>query len=322
MQVLELSLTPPIIRVEAYKMIQPRVIIPFLNRSFSLPPGPRLYLEDNAYVETLDPEDVVLLLAKREEYAPFLRRRLVALYMPPPTSLLTELANQYATRAKFLFNMFRDRDAVIAPFAVHISGTRRAHVKAVVELESVFDAHRLKDLRYKARHGSTRKSIGDLYKVINAACNKHPGVQLTLNKFNSALTRHDMQDRIVDISICLESLIDGQAEVAFKCSLYNALTSESDYALREETFRLLSDVYSARSKIVHGETIDADKKPFKSVYSEWDRVLDLAANAVMYYVLYMSVADNDRQKWSTHQKRLAMGCDHLITQPANDQSTP
>jgi hypothetical protein len=300
-------------------MAQERILIPMLNQSFKVPKGPRWYLDNETYLDSIALEDIGLLSKKRDEYVLLLRGcRKCAYLVPPPGCDVERYVQSHATMLQFLFNAFREEHPVLAAFGAHVIEQRKPRVARIVEVASTFDAHRLRNQRFVLRGGVDRKAVSDFYQLLCKAQNSHQTLCLTLGRYNSALMRYDIRDRIVDISICLESLIEAQTEVSFKCALYNALIAEPDSDRREDAFKLLNSLYSARSKIVHGEDFDKDKSPFKPVVERWPDVTRLVTNALIYYVLYLS--QYARTDWVTHLKRLALGAEPLITVTSKEPS--
>lgn len=291
----------------------PRILIPILNNSFKVPRGPRWYLADNTYVDALAPEDRGLLAERQTDYDSLLRKSQKCIYMLSPAAAdLDSFVRKEAIKLQFLFNVFRQHDPILLCFAAFVNGVRKPRIERFFETDSTFSAHRLSHLRYATREKVARSVLTDFHKLIHSASERHSGFPLTLSRFNSALTRDDIRDRIVDISICLESLIEGQTEVAFKCALFNALIARSDVGRRDDSFSLLHAVYAARSRIVHGEELNTKKRPFADVIGRWEEVLALASNCVSYYVLFLS--QRDRSEWAVHLRRLALGLDQLITE--------
>ncbi len=87
------------------------------------------------------------------------------------------------------------------------------------------------------------------------------GLALALRRFNQAYNRESNEDRIIDLTIALESCLlagEGQ-ELSYKFALRGAalLFKSRD---PKETRSHLKDLYNARSKIVHGSKILAELK--------------------------------------------------------------
>ena len=88
---------------------------------------------------------------------------------------------------------------------------------------------------------------------------KAAGLDVAVRKFNELYQRRSLEDRIIDMSILLEStLLHGQdRELRYRLALRGAHLLKSTRPTKE-TFALLKKFYDLRSKIVHqGQTLDA-----------------------------------------------------------------
>ena len=112
---------------------------------------------------------------------------------------------------------------------------------------------------------------------------------------------------MIDTTISLESLIPSNVELRFKFSLYLSFILAEAPEKREETFKLLRNLYDARSSLVHG---DHGSKEIEKVRDDWERVHSFLQKAICYYLFYLSC---DREKkWEEHLKRLVFGLDKRI----------
>jgi hypothetical protein len=103
-------------------------------------------------------------------------------------------------------------------------------------------------------------------------------------------------DALVDLCICLESIIESQTEISFRFSTCLAKVS----ALRnaEEMSELLSDLYDLRSKVVHGSDFTKEHKKIAPKMAE----LRFAARAVLTtYILYLT--EHTKDEWKHHLRR-------------------
>ena len=135
---------------------------------------------------------------------------------------------------------------------------------------------------------------------------------LTLSRFNSALFRKESFDKIIDITISLETLISGTTELRNKFSLFNAWSAGVENESREEYYELLLKLYDARSAIVHGASMtDKEyKKKIDPIINKWDKIIDIAKKSIAYYLLYKY--QNEPNSWYDHQRKLALGLEKRI----------
>jgi hypothetical protein len=155
--------------------------------------------------------------------------------------------------------------------------------------------------------------LSKFYDVISKVYEKHPGIILTLDRFNSALFRSGTYDKIIDITIALESLIRGKTELRYKFALYNSWADgEVDIKGRKDCFNLLMSLYDARSEIVHGsaQTAKQHERIVSPIIRRWDDVIKIAENILGYYLLYLYF--NDIDKWYEHQENLSLGIERRI----------
>lgn len=118
-------------------------------------------------------------------------------------------------------------------------------------------------------------------------------LRITADRFARYLRTSDSPDALVDLCICLESLIEAQAEVSFRFAACLAKVSGLDNP--EEVSDLLSDLYNLRSKVVHGADFTKQHGRIKPSVNR----LRLVARAVLTaYVFYL--AEHSYDEWKKH----------------------
>jgi hypothetical protein len=95
--------------------------------------------------------------------------------------------------------------------------------------------------------------------------------------------------------------------------MYNAWACESEPVKRIATMKSLLALYDARSAIVHGATMTdrAYGKRIQPVIDNWEDLVQTAASAIGYHLLYLY--ENDLDSWPTHQTELCLGATERIT---------
>lgn len=80
-------------------------------------------------------------------------------------------------------------------------------------------------------------------------------LELALRRFDAAYTRHDPEDRLIDLWIAFEALLlpDGQHELSYRSAIRIAQLVGGSGSERQEAFDLARLSYKQRSKLVHGE---------------------------------------------------------------------
>jgi len=121
-------------------------------------------------------------------------------------------------------------------------------------------------------------------------------LHITADRFVRYSRMNNSRDALVDLCICLESLIESQTEISFRFAM--CLAKVSGLKDAEEASDLLSDLYDLRSKVVHG--VDSNKE-HKKVEPNVVK-LRLAARAIVTaYVLYLT--EHTKDEWKKHLKR-------------------
>jgi len=292
-----------------------KIILPILNHPTITYKGPTWYLSDNISIETIDGEDFGLIFSyKKSEYLSFLKAESKCIRIEnidPKNS--EEIAKNESSKISFLFNYFKDNDPLALSFAVQITKRRKQKLDKIFDLPVISETRFRTKNPYRIKKGIKREIITSFFRVIDDVHKNQEGLILTLSRFNSALFRKDPYDKIIDITISLESLISGTSELRYKFSLYNALVSEDENELREEAFLTLQLLYDARSTIVHGARISQStfNKKIQPILDNWEKVVGIAEKVLGYYLLYMN--DHEIDQWHKHQKNIALGIENRIS---------
>lgn len=85
-------------------------------------------------------------------------------------------------------------------------------------------------------------------------------LELALRRFDAAYSRHDPEDRLIDLWIAFEALLlpDGQHELSYRSAIRIAQLIGGSGSERKESFDLAHLSYRQRSKLVHGELVAKD----------------------------------------------------------------
>lgn len=118
-------------------------------------------------------------------------------------------------------------------------------------------------------------------------------LHITADRFVRFLKTNNSRDALVDLCICLESLIESQTEVSFRFGV--CLAKISGFEKAEESSVLLSDLYDLRSKVVHGSDYE---KAHKHLEPSTTRLRSLARAVLTSYILFMS--EHTRKEWNQH----------------------
>lgn len=118
-------------------------------------------------------------------------------------------------------------------------------------------------------------------------------LHITADRFVRYLRMNNSRDALVDLCICLESLIESQTEIKFKFATCLAKVTRAKNA--EEISQLLADLYDLRSKVVHGADCS---KEHKKVAPNTARLRSAARAILTTYVLY--ITEQPKNEWQKH----------------------
>ena len=224
---------------------------------------------------------------------------------------LAAYAKKSATIIKLVLTRFADDAPPIIPVATLLKISKGADIIDTANLEGIANLHQVRQQPYKVRTTVSRQNVSEYYKLVKKVCDGNPFALFTLNKFNSSLTRSDPYDKIVDVTIGLESLISGNADLRFKFALYHSFTAESEADKRASAFNLFGNLYDVRSAIVHGDLSKERLKSIDKLEENWDEVMRLATSSLNYYLFYLY--QKSRPEWDVHLKNIVLGSECRIT---------
>ncbi len=118
-------------------------------------------------------------------------------------------------------------------------------------------------------------------------------LHITADRFVRYSRTNDSHDALVDLCICLESLIEVPTEISFRFSTCLAKVTGAKDA--EEISNLLLDLYDLRSKVVHGADFIKQHRKIEPNIAK----LRLAARTILTaYVLYLT--EHTKEDWKKH----------------------
>jgi hypothetical protein len=118
-------------------------------------------------------------------------------------------------------------------------------------------------------------------------------LHITADRFVRYSRQRASPDALVDLCICLESLIESQTEISFRFAATLAKVTRDKKA--QEISDWLSDLYELRSKVVHGTDCSKAHKKVEPNAAK----LRLAARSILtIYVLFMS--EHTKDEWKKH----------------------
>jgi hypothetical protein len=117
---------------------------------------------------------------------------------------------------------------------------------------SKFNAVQHRYILQSSEINDINKLWGEIHKIdFNEDKNKF--LLIAINRFMFSYEKENPEDRILDLMICLESLLqDEQAELRFRLSIRTALFLETDNLKRNRIYKIVKKGYDVRSEIAHG----------------------------------------------------------------------
>jgi hypothetical protein len=101
------------------------------------------------------------------------------------------------------------------------------------------------------------ENINKLWKdihSINFKTDENQFLTIALNRFMASYEDETPEDKIVDLMICLETLLqDKLLELRFRLAIRTALLLEKDNSKRKRIYKIIKKAYDVRSGIVHGD---------------------------------------------------------------------
>ena len=284
-----------------------RLVIPLRNRETNFFEVSPWFLSDDIRVQEISDEDYATL--HREETDIF-----VPIVTPNSQCLVVDLAGdagqtayEAAAKVQFVFKTFSRFPLILSHAAVvAASKGQKAVVEKTLALPVWGDYGQFLSSPFVFAEAASAQKITQFFKLLTTAIGKHPGLLITLSRFNSCWLRSTDHDRVIDVAVSLESLLSSQTEIKFKFALFNSFITCSSPAERERAFELLKLLYDARSSIVHGDSKSAsNKKKIDKVLESIEEVFRIAQAAISYYIFFLYCRDPN--EWQTHIEKLVFG---------------
>ena len=291
-------------------------ILPILNQRFTTFRGPSWWLAENIQIRSISEAEQRLI----EEQSP--RQIALNLTNGQKALFITDLRtgpyikiageNEKTIRSAALasqvtMNLVGDGDPLIFPYGFLIGNAFISQVKETFEFGLWGDSITLDKQKYKLTKGVNLGEISQLYTMSLNSIIKTKTLRVTLNRFCSSLIKQNGEDKLIDLSIALESLVPGGGEFKFRFPYFLSLISEVKTAERKKNFDLLELLYDARSGLVHGS--DDRSKQIKDCLSRWNELVQIARKCILYRIV---LENTPSIQWKSHLQDLAYGKEPLL----------
>ena len=299
------------------KSRQYRAILPILNDDFATYPGKPWWIADDLRLGTLSEIEARLI----SEGVPhdFEHRVEVGqkcLYLTGlPGGQYDRIKKEQAMViqtvalcAQATFNLVGGWAAMAIPYGVVISEATIMRYKEVYELEVWGNPLAIRRQRYRVKTGIEKQEIQHLFEVTKQVVTDFPSLRITLNRFCAALLKSNPEDKLIDLTIALESLIPGGGEFGFRFPYYLALLVDRDAGKRKRAYSQLKALYSARSGLVHGA---ADRsRDLNNSRANWSSLVRYAIQCIIYRLEFAYTSPD--AKWDEHLLDLAYAGEPII----------
>ena len=185
-------------------------------------------------------------------------------------------------------------------------------LKKISEFESLAAFSKIINKTYTLIPKTKRETIIQFFQITESAIKTNPSVLFTLEKYNSSLLRDDFFDKLLDATICFETMMPGNTELVHRLSQNISFVVGTTAEERLTIFDNMKRLYDVRSKLVHGDLkTDKDKKAIEKVSSIWPTYEKYLKSAVTYYLLFLS--QRSKTDWEAHLKEIVLGTQKKIT---------
>jgi len=206
----------------------------------------------------------------------------------------------------FALTFFSKKGAITCDRIFRIEKKKKSRISEEIILSNRILAAQANDMDFKISSTTTPQEIDLIFKSCIKSIESEKHFRITLERYISASIVDDSSSKIIDISICLESLFPGRDEIKYRFSLYNSLISTAEHEKRAEIYELMRLLYDARSAIVHGGEVKQKEK----IDQNWDKILDVAKLSIAYKMNFL--ATNNASGWDAHLSKLALGIEQRL----------
>ncbi len=153
--------------------------------------------------------------------------------------------------------------------------------------------------------GINQDAVESAYDRVTAALASTPWLRISLEHMLLALDRTGLSNGILDLTICLESLIRVNTEVSFRFSHQIARLVTSSPSEIEDYQGLLHHLYTVRSGHVHGT--QPQPKALRHVQQRAEELEGIMRDAIMYALEFHAQPGLTKEAWTQHLGQLLHG---------------
>lgn len=288
------------------------IIIPILNKKITLLQGPPILLSNDYSIEKISDEEFSAFFREAsDEIKANLDINTTKCIKVQSINPDKETIKAIRTKAVFALNIFADSNPIVTSWAGHLIGDKKINLKGITDFESLAAFHKLSNKTYKFISKTKRETIIQFFQVVEKATTSNSSVLFTMEKYNSSLLRDDFLDRLLDATICFETMMPGNTELIYRLSQNISFIVGTSSNERLEIFDNMKKLYEVRSKLVHGDLKgNGIAKKMDHVKSNWLTFEKYLKSAVTYYLMFLS--QNSKDNWENHLKEIVIGTQSKI----------
>jgi len=288
------------------------VIIPILNKKVSLIQGPPILLSNDYTIEKItDDEFSAFFRNASDEIKASIDINSTKCIKVKCVNPDKETIKSVRTKAVFTLNIFSDPNPIVTSWAGHLIGDKKINLKGITDFESLAAFHKISSKSFKLIAKTKRETIIQFFQIVEKSVTSNSSVLFTMEKYNSSLLRDDFFDRLLDATICFETMMPGNTELIYRLSQNVSFIVGTNPTERLSIFENMKKLYDVRSKLVHGDlkSKGTDKK-IEEVRNNWSTFEKYLKSSVTYYLLFMS--QNKKDDWENHLKEIVIGTQNKI----------
>ncbi len=288
------------------------IIIPILNKKVTLIQGPPILLSNEYSIEKISDEEFSAFFRESSDEVKtnldINSTKCIKVQCVNPDK---EAIKSIRTKAVFTLNIFADSNPIVTSWAGHLIGDKKINLKGVIDFESLAAFHKLSSKSYKFISKTKRETIIQFFQIVEKAVISNKSVLFTMEKYNSSLLRDDFLDRLLDATICFETMMPGNTELIYRLSQNISFMVGTSPSERLAIFDNMKILYDVRSKIVHGDlNSNGTNKKIEEVKNNWPTYEKYLKSSVTYYLLFL--AQNSKDIWENHLKEIVIGTQSKI----------
>lgn len=296
------------------------LLIHILNKSIRLGGVTALVLDEAVEIRPIqEPHYGAILDSAPEQYKDNILTNSKCIYIKCDSNIdVSEKLRYFEAVIKYVFNFYAEEGTLFFSVGMLARQAKKFKIiKNVIFFQNT-DRFNIVKIGYTLSKKVTPDEIKSYFSTVRRVIDNNKGVFVTINRINLFVVKDQFEDRIVDLTIALESLIPGRDELRFRFALYLSFIVESDPTKRNDVFNTFRDLYDVRSRIVHGgDSDDRTARVDDRIREKIKEIQRLAFAAINYYIYFLS--KNELVKWDAHLRSLVVSGARRLTDETGEE---